>query len=90
MNNQVTDLTAQSPTTCRMIVEFDVPIGTDLANTTFDVGIKINGEESKEVFVEVPWSPTVNSRTSKLSEKIKQVTAEDAVNIPQNLRCSSL
>lgn len=35
-----------------MIVEFDVPIGTDLANTTFDVGIKVNGEESKEVFVE--------------------------------------
>ncbi len=52
MNNQVTNLVAQSPTTCRMIVEFDVPIGTDLANTTFDVGIKVNGEESKEVFVE--------------------------------------
>ena len=52
MKNQVTDLTVQSPTTCRMIVEFDVPIGTDLANTQFDVGIKVNGEKSKEVFVE--------------------------------------
>lgn len=50
--SQAIDLVTKTPTTCRMILEIDIPIGTDLANTRFDVGIKVNGEKAESVFIE--------------------------------------